>query len=71
MLKIQAERERQGRSRAEVARAASLNGSVYGWIDSGRFTPYDVQLERIAVALGWPKDRARELLEVERADVLG
>lgn len=62
MKRMRVERERQGRSRAEVARVAGLTGTVYGWIESGRFLPYPVQLGRVAAALGWPVGHADELL---------
>ena len=41
-----------GMSKAELARQAEVNASVIGWIESGRFKPYPIQLERIAAVLG-------------------
>jgi transcriptional regulator with XRE-family HTH domain len=67
---LQRERERQQRSRAEVARAAGLTGTTYGWAESGRFIPYAVQLARIAEALEWegdPSELLREIPKLEQA----
>ena len=61
---MQAERERQGRSRAEVARAAGLTGTTYSWIETGRFKPYPVQLTRIVDALKWVGDPSPLLEDV-------
>lgn len=61
-LKVQTERELQGRTRADVARAAAINGTTYGWIEAQRFIPLDSQLVKIAKALRWPLDRRYELL---------
>jgi len=63
VLRLKVERERQGRSRADVARAARMNGTTYGWIEAGRFIPLDSQLTKIAEALAWPIAARAELLE--------
>lgn len=68
MKVMQAERERQHRSRAEVARAAGLTGSNYSWMETGRFQPYPVQLARIVDALEWDQDSGDLLKEVDDAD---
>ena len=60
--KMEMLRADQGLTKAEVARRAKMQQNVIGWIESGRFKPYDSQLEKIADALGWEKD-PRELLE--------
>ena len=44
-------REARGWSKAELARRAELNPTTVGWIESGRFRPYPVQLEKLARAL--------------------
>ena len=44
-------REARGWSRAELARRAQMNATTVGWIESGRFRPYPVQLEKLAKAL--------------------
>ena len=63
------ERERQGLSRAALSRRAELNPATYGQIESGRLVPYRGQPERIADKLGWPLDRADELLgEIDNAN---
>ncbi|MDP2402190.1 MAG: helix-turn-helix transcriptional regulator, partial [Actinomycetota bacterium] len=54
--RLQVERVRQGRSAADVSRAAALGNTMYGWIEQRRYVPYPVQLERIAEALGWERD---------------
>jgi len=46
-------RVKQGRSRADVASDAKLAPSQVCWIETGRFVPYDVQLARLAEALGY------------------
>lgn len=55
-------RTNQGLSKSELARRSCVQQGLIGWIESGRFKPYDSQLEKIADALGWEKD-PRELLE--------
>ncbi|MDR3686920.1 MAG: helix-turn-helix transcriptional regulator [Coriobacteriia bacterium] len=60
---IQAERERQGLTRARLARKAEMSASTVGQIESGYIgTPYSVQLEKLAAALQWAGD-PRELVE--------
>ncbi len=74
MLRLQAERQRAGFSRAALARAAAMHPSSVGQIESGRLVPYESQLTKLAGALGWPEDRAEELLEASEdtpADVAG
>lgn len=60
---IQAERERQGMSRAALARKADMSAGTVGQIESGYIgTPYAVQLDKLAAALEWRGDPS-ELLE--------
>lgn len=63
MLRLRFEREKTGMSRAAFARKSSIGESNYSTIESGRRTPYEPELERIAKALGWPYSRASELLQ--------
>ena len=58
-------RRERGFSKAEVARRARLQANVVGWVESGRFLPYKVQLEHIAEALDYEGDPADLLEEVE------
>ena len=51
MLKLRSHREERGWSKAELARRAELNATTVGWIESGRFRPYRVQVEKLAKAL--------------------
>lgn len=62
-LRLRLERERQGCTRADIARRASINKTTYGWIENGRFIPLDSQLVKIASVLGWPLEARAELLE--------
>lgn len=52
----------QGLTKAELARRARMQEGVIGWIESGRFKPYDSQLIKIAKALEWAGN-PQELLE--------
>lgn len=56
MIRLRHEREKQGWSRAELARRSRINESNYGLIDRCRRIPYDPELLRIADALGWEGD---------------
>lgn len=48
--------------RAELARRAKMQGSMVGWIEEGRFKPYDSQLAKLADVLG--VDEPKKLLEM-------
>lgn len=50
-------------SRAELSRKANMQAGVVGWVETGRFIPYDSQLLKLAAALDWQGD-PHELLEV-------
>ena len=65
MKVLRQEREARGWSRAALARDSRLNESVYSLIERGRYTPYPVQLERIAQALAWSEDPEQLLKEVD------
>jgi transcriptional regulator with XRE-family HTH domain len=63
MLTLQRIREEQKLSRLEVSRRARISPTQYGLIENGRFCPYPTWLAAIARGLGFPEDRALELLE--------
>lgn len=53
MKRITRERQDQEWTRAELARRAGMNAATVGQIEAGRYLPYDVQLEKLARALGF------------------
>lgn len=63
-LMLEQERIKAGLTKSGLARKAEMQAGMIGWIESGRFTPYDAQLEKIANALGWQGDPAELLREV-------
>lgn len=63
MKRLTLERERRGWSRAELARRAALHPADVGKYEAGRLVPYPRQLARLAEALGWPVERAGELMD--------
>ena len=63
MAGLREHRERRGWSRAELARQAKLNATTVGWIESGRFRPYRVQLQKLAKALGLREEDLRRLID--------
>ena len=63
MKPITLERRRRGWSQAELARRAGLNATTVCLIESGRFHPYPVQLQKLARALGFRVEEARNLVE--------
>ena len=67
MTRMEAERIRQGMSRAGVARAAAMSPTMYGWCECRRYIPYAKQLERIATAVRFGGDPASLLEEVPHA----
>jgi transcriptional regulator with XRE-family HTH domain len=64
-LRVQLERERLGFSKLEASRRCKISPATYGHVESGRYTPYARELERIAEALGWSGDIAALLEAVE------
>ena len=44
-------RESRGLTKAQLARKANMQPGVIGWIESGRFVPYESQLNNIAAVL--------------------
>lgn len=65
MRRITKAREARGWSRAELARVSHMNATTVGQIESGRWSPYDSQLQKLARALGVPDSDAHHLLEEE------
>jgi ribosome-binding protein aMBF1 (putative translation factor) len=61
MIIIEAQRKEKGWKRSELARATKMQAGVIGWIEEGRFRPYDSQLLKIADALEW-QGKPNELL---------
>ena len=64
MMRLTAERMRKGWSKSELARRAQLNSATVGWIEAGRFIPYQVQLEKLARALAFTGAPERLMEEV-------
>jgi ribosome-binding protein aMBF1 (putative translation factor) len=63
VLVLTVERQRKGWSRLELARRSKNAPSDISRFESGRVVPYDVQLRRIARALGWRVADAHHLLD--------
>ncbi len=68
MLRITIERQKQGLSKAALARLAGLNAATVGQIELERMRPYECQLVKIARALGLPESQAATLLEQVSAE---
>ena len=64
-LVLEQKRIEAGLTKSGLARKAEMQAGLIGWIESGRFVPYDAQLEKIAKALGWQGDPAGLLKEVD------
>lgn len=62
---IQMLRVEKGWSKAALARKAEIQQGVVGWIESGRYIPYDSQLRKLAEALDWQDDPLDLLKEVD------
>jgi len=45
-------RKERGMKRSELARKAGMQAGMISWIETGRFVPYESQIEKIAKALG-------------------
>jgi transcriptional regulator with XRE-family HTH domain len=63
MRRITRAREAKGWSKAELARVSHMNATTISQIESGRWTPYDGQLKKLARALGVPESEAHLLLD--------
>ncbi len=64
MRRLKELRQDRGLSARELSRRAALDPSTLSLIETGRLTPYPVQLQRIAVALRFKGDPAALLDEV-------
>lgn len=56
MNRLRELREGRGWSQAELSRRANMNASTIGQIENGRLIPYEVQIRKIAKALGVSPD---------------
>lgn len=65
MLRIKQLREAKGLSKQRLSYSAQVPPAVIGWIESGRFAPYEPQLRRCAAALGFEGDPRALLEEVD------
>lgn len=63
MKVLERERVRAKMSKAQLGRLSNTNPAVITWAEQRGFQMYPVQLSRVADALGWPIERAVELLE--------
>jgi len=63
MIALTKAREAAGWTKRELGARAELHPSRVGSIENERVRPYDVELGRLAAALGWPGD-PHGLLEV-------
>lgn len=56
--------------RAELARGAGMQPGIIAWIETGRFVPYDNQIEKIATVYrsrGWKGETSSLLDEIPYA----
>ena len=67
MKHISEQRKSRGWSKAELGRRARLHPARVGQAESGRAVLYDVELARLAKALGWSGEPAALLEEVHDA----
>jgi transcriptional regulator with XRE-family HTH domain len=67
MKNLSQQRKARGWSKAEFGRRARLHPAREGPAESGRAVLYDVELARLAKALGWKGDPAALLEEVDDA----
>ena len=66
MQRLEVERRRLGLTKSELARRAGLNQTTVIEATNGKRTPGATQLAKLAAGLGWPVDRAADLLEEVR-----
>lgn len=59
-------RKAKGLTRAELSRRTGMQANMIAWIETGRFYPYDSQIEKIAKCLNVP-DPTTLLEQVEEA----
>lgn len=67
MIALTKEREAAGWTKRELGARATLHPARISVIENQRVRPYDVELARIAAALGWPGDPSCLLEEVDDA----
>ena len=60
-VKMRRYREQKGMSRQALAASSRVSAPTIGKTESGRYIPYDTELQRIAVVLG--VDNPADLLE--------
>jgi transcriptional regulator with XRE-family HTH domain len=65
MFRLTQEREAKEWTRAKLGGRAEVHPATVGMIESGRYSPYPVQLRRLADALGWTGDPATLMQEVQ------
>jgi ribosome-binding protein aMBF1 (putative translation factor) len=65
MKHISEQRKARGWSKAELGRRARIHPARVGQAESGRAILYDVELARLALALGWTGDPVVLLGEVD------
>jgi transcriptional regulator with XRE-family HTH domain len=65
MIELTRRRETCGLSKQRLSFVSQVPATTIGQIESGRFTPYAPQLNRLAVALGFAGDPADLLKPVE------
>lgn len=63
MIRMTILREQAKLTKAALARQAALDQALLSKIESGRTTPYEGQLLRLAAALKVPASRASSLLD--------
>jgi transcriptional regulator with XRE-family HTH domain len=60
---MEVERRRLGLTKSELARRAGLNQTTVIEATNGKRTPGAAQLAKLATGLGWPVERAADLLD--------
>jgi len=68
MIRLTQKRQERGWSQAKLARASETDQGLLSKIESSRVKPYPKELERIADALGQPRDKAHLLVQEVGAD---
>lgn len=63
MKRLTVLRTQQGWTKAELGRRAKMHPTSIGKIESGRQVPYQVELVKLARALGLPSAEAATLME--------
>lgn len=68
VLQLERLRRKRGWSQAQLARTAQLNQSTVCSIEKGHLFPYQIQLVKLAKALGVNEAEAAGLMEVAKGD---